>query len=251
MLAIAVLVQIGSASNRLASCLATCVSGSATCIGACMFAGPAAPFCMAACGAACVACEAQCADNHPARCFLDNVTVHVVEQGHEDLLRKVQDVETGEMVFTMVNGKSEPTEVLWNRRVAGTSDFLTFVVVAASGRSMEISVTDNHNLLVFRDGTTRVVQARDVHLGEVMRGAAARDISKMSHSFENVTIKAIRLAQHGYRNELITRHGTVMANGVHVTTICDDAYYARFADSESALKDWRRAHRTNATTPFR
>lgn len=153
----------------------------------------------------------------------------------------IQDVNPGTEVLTWIDGEYQLTKVVSNQRSAVTSGH--FVQVMAAGRRLQ--VTENHNVMVLRNGVSKMVQASNVLVGDVMWGVApfhaARSSSVPSYIAE-MAVEDIKYVQLPHKNELITEEGTVLANDMVVSTICDDASYEKYPDATAALAAWKFDH---------
>lgn len=174
-------------------------------------------------------------------CFADNTTVWAKVAGESFQEVPIQDVKPGVELLASVDDKPYLTKAVSNRRfTAATDAFLQFRF--ASGH---LRVTENHNMLVLRSGVSMIMQASDVLVGDVMLGMPPRHVAESSivpWHFSKATVEEVQDMQFPYKNQLITEHGTLLANNVVVSTICDEPSYEKYASASEALAAWKRDH---------
>jgi len=172
--------------------------------------------------------NSECLSYYSGGNSLHNDTSHCTENV------PVKDLRRGDVVLTMgANGEIQGTRVAANKRHEGSFSAIK-MTVSANGVATHLTVTTNHVVLVEREEqgivSQQLSQARDLALGDVVRisgrGAAVVD------GLEHVILE--------HKNELITMDGTVIANGVHVTTMCGE--YAKASDVASAIETWKHDH---------
>lgn len=172
--------------------------------------------------------NSECLSYYSGDNSLHNDTSHCTENV------PVKDLRRGDIVLTLgANGGVQGTRVAANKRHAGSFPAIK-MTVSANGVATPLTVTTNHVVLVEREkqgiDSQQLSQARDLALGDVVRirgrGAAVVD------GLEKVVLE--------HKNELITMDGTVIANGVHVTTMCGE--YAKAGSVASAIETWKHDH---------
>jgi len=203
------------------ACQAGCLSMGIAAVPGAVTAPVAGPFIIAAL----VACKAGCSLKHvaclngcsPLNCFADNTTVWMKASDGDGFQKvSIQDLKPGVELSTFVDGELHLTKVVSNKRVTATSDvFLQFGLAEKVG---PLRVTENHNMLVLREGISKMIQASDVLVGDVMLGLRPQ---------------ATHLSEEA---------GTLLANQCMVSSICDEPGYARYADASAALAAWKLDH---------
>jgi len=202
--------------------------------------------------AALVACKAGCSLKHvaclngcsPLKCFADNTTVWMKASDGDGFQKvSIQDLKPGVELSTFVDGELHLTKVVSNKRVTATSDvFLQFGLAEKVG---PLRVTENHNMLVLREGISKMIQASDVLVGDVMLG-----LRPQATHLSEATVVDIQYMQLPYKNELVTEAGTLLANQCMVSSICDEPGYARYADASAALAAWKLDHTFRVQCPM-
>lgn len=221
-------------------CLGVCVAVQTTCCAGCLAAMPLPPVfaaCLLTCAGAGVACQTSCHSRH-RNCFGDGTKVHELENG-KWLEKDVVDVEPGSSVLTLIDGQEQATKVVSNRRLQGAIDFVTLDVVDSCGFVRSLTVTGAHNMLVQEGGHLRMLPASELQIGS--RVATASCDGRLPNATTAV-VEGLERQELKHKNELITADGTVLANGVFVTTICDSKEYSHHPDAQSAIAAWRGAH---------
>jgi len=153
-------------------------------------------------------------------CFADNETVSDVSSGSV-VRRKVQDVAVGSKVLTMDAGNIIEVEVLKNERSYGLFPMLKFIVSEDESEDVApktLSVTLRHRMLVERGETLQAVEAHEVKVGDIMH-----TVSEVTGLQKKVRVVQITHDVHFHKNDLVTTHGTVLANGLHAGAFCADA----------------------------
>lgn len=153
--------------------------------------------------------------------------------------KDVADVEAGAMVRTLVDGEKAATKVVFNRRTASAQDFVTMQVVDACGHANELTVTSTHNMLVVEEGKLRIVAAAELQIDQRF---VTDSCDSSSGNATTAVIAGMERRQLSHHNELVTAHGTVLANDVLVTTICDIPEYSNYPDAESSIAAWQADH---------
>jgi len=103
------------------------------------------------------------------------------------------------------------------------------------GTLQELSVTEDHNMMVHREDKVELIPAK-----KVMPGDRLLVDRKFGASLGEVL--SVQSTMRSHKNKLVTEDGTVFANSIHATTICDGSDFLDFGDVEAALAAWRRMH---------
>lgn len=144
----------------------------------------------------------------------------------------VQDVKVGELVLTMsLDGKYDTTAVAVNQRHMGSTPYMNMTVKAASGNRSLLVTADHVMVANGHLPEPTLVKAKDLAVGAnvLVQGEG-----------HGVVVESYPVVL-DHKNSLVTVAGTVLANGVQVTTICDDALQGH-TDSRSALQAWQSLH---------
>jgi len=203
--------------------------------------GACAGFAPAAGTSGAAACASGCAAACIASCFDDNTSV-VVSNGSSVQTVAVQDVLAGQQIMTFSQGKPTMTEVIRNTREEGVYDFVE-IVASTSLEIYSLNVTAEHNtpryvdpLSFGEEGSAEVVLARNLNRGDLIA------VGRKTESIP-ARVLLVRPFQGNAKNILVTRSGTVVANNMFTTTICDgdEAIFNRSNFSVS-LAQWRQLH---------
>jgi hypothetical protein len=174
-------------------------------------------------------------------CFDVNTTVMVLEEGRR-LQKLVGDVRVGELVQTVSDdGQREMwTEVVGVEasNVSSLKGSFLFTELEVEDGS-KVTVTSDHGVLVreWESGSRaalRVLASKDIVEGEELVGWK-------SGEWRALKVKKSTLLKKSSKITLRTRSGTVLANGVLVSTLCGEAYDSGSGWSET-VKGWKEVH---------
>lgn len=183
--------------------------------------GVAIPAAAIPCYTACTACYITCVG---AAC-LDGSNLVATEHGH----KKVSDVERGDMVATFDDaGHITYTPVVRNVQNEGVVDFIE--VGLDDGKAFNATV--EHIVAVKRaTGAVEIEQSQHLRVGDVMVTSTAPAKVVTTRTFQQAT-----------RWTLATEAGSVLVNGVLMTTICDDSFPELPKNFSAAISLWRQQH---------
>lgn len=199
--------------------------------------GPAAgTACIAACFVTCpiggcAKCVGICAPAYA--CYDDNTTIDTTSG-----VKKIQDVEQGEHVLTIKDGKEHWSEVTLNMNIPVTvPGFFVAASDSVSGEEYKLHITASHNVPTVNDSgeflaldtalrggdgkksfehLAKVVVASDLEIGNIIQVMSA---NKKEVSLAEVS--SIQSMSLDSKNVLFTADGTVLANGVLTAASCD------------------------------
>ncbi|CAJ1377283.1 unnamed protein product [Effrenium voratum] len=211
------------------ACMATCLSG----VAAAVVVPPAG-----LAGAA--GCASVCATLCAPSCFADDTTLQLAELPRGSSAVKIGEVQTGKRVWTLQNGQPMPALVVENRSFG----FVELAVVS-EGMEVNITITEDHNMprlrrphpsASFSEEDLEVVLAKELMLGDMMAIHTPGGVSLG-------VLAGLRLVQKGVKHVLSTATGSVLANGVLSSTICDghEKVYNRSSWSMT-LQQWWAMH---------
>lgn len=225
-----------------ALCVAGCVGWA--CPGVVVTGGAATPAVIAACTAA---CAVPCATAGVATaCFSDDVFMTKIVNSSACPLGvptefdggacteqvPVHDVRIGDTVLTKdLDGKDLVTTVVHNKRHISETMHMNVSIETAKG-IRNLVVTADH-VMVTMNGYPPIptlVKAEHLTAGEVVlvQGEGRGVVVSVVHELLD------------HKNELVTAAGTVLANGVQVTTICADELIS--TDAQDVLSSWQSKH---------
>ncbi|KAF8159150.1 hypothetical protein B0H34DRAFT_702277 [Crassisporium funariophilum] len=185
----------------------------------------------------------------PPACFASDtaiatvVSVPNVGNSTQVLNRPISEVHVGDEVLTMVDGKQRTTRIVHNIHSKGDFDFFEFELVRAHPAAMghlqavstrKLKVTPQHSMLLvdaMGEGLY-FADAEDVRIGDKMKtgDGSAWQVSNIHQSRANE------------KYTLVTSEGSVLASGVLVSTICDEAV-GTGQKLDDVLPDWKSKHR--------
>lgn len=145
-------------------------------------------------------------------CFHRRTKVKVLEGG-KIVEKDIKDVKSGDMVLSQHGDKVKMVKVDRNEEVEGEFDFFVFKLKSSEGKSKELSVTENHIMIVYDEN------------GENMRLAKAKDIKQGEHFWTEDGLMEISEIQHekdDKKYNLVVEQGTIYASGVFVSSLCVD-----------------------------
>lgn len=223
--------------RRKENCIFACAATGTACIAGCtaasvaaVWSGPVAAagflLCTGACQATNVACMTTC--DNTENCFADNTTVFQRDSHGRYAEIFVQQVEPGAEVMAVAGDDFIWSKIMSNHRYVGNFDFTQF---SFHGAQEDLIVTNNHNMMVRKSGVVRIMQAADVSPGDVLPGHRG-----------DVEVQAVVHIPLPHKNALITESGTLVANSVQVSTLCDDPKYAQLETVAAAVQEWWRDH---------
>jgi len=144
----------------------------------------------------------------------------------------VRDVRIGDTVLTKdLDGKDLVTSVVHNKRHISKTMHMNVSIETAKG-IRNLVVTADHVMLTMNGypPIPTLVKAEHLTAGEVVlvQGEGRGVVVSVVHELLD------------HKNELVTAAGTVLANGVQVTTICADELIS--TDAQDALPSWQSKH---------
>lgn len=208
-----------------------------------------APGCVATGGALApgviAACASICAPWAAAVCFADDVTItKIVNASHcfsADVSAlggsclepmPVQAIQVDDAVLTRDDsGQYHRTTVIANQRHVGAVEHVNVTVGIGNGMR-NLVVTRDHVLLLYPQ---QLVLAKDLAVGDVV---------EVDHAIGlHGVVQEVGLVVLDHKNELVTEVGTVLANDIHVTTMClHSVDGVDPAQVEALTQSWRTSH---------
>lgn len=206
-------------------------------------AGPVCLACLATCFS-CGPCCLYCLASLCGVCFHDDTTMTKISEACVDLSVgemgpgcfakvPVMELAKGDAVLTQKDSQHQVTHVARNERHVGNVDGIQMEVALADGRR-QITTTANHVMIVYQDASLAAptfANARAVVVGDVVSvdGMPGR-------------VTSVHAVGMDHRNHLVTTDGTVLANGVLVTTMCEEYGGGAYNDVPATLASWQRNH---------
>ena len=157
-------------------------------------------------------------------CFNSNTTIYKIEDG------KIKDVPIYELKkndLVLANNQNKFTKVVKNVKSEGIFDYKQ--IILESGK--ELTITDEHVVIVLDDSLNK----------KVVRASNLREGKKMITLDGAEVIKKINDLKIKDKYILETMDGTVIANNIYVSTICDDMIDEKM-NADDLLKYWKNKH---------
>ena len=186
------------------------------CAGVCII--PFNPLCIACVLANCIVGPVATA------CFSSDTTISKLENG------KIKDVsiyELKENDLVLANNEHKFTKVFRNVKSEGIFDYIQ--IILESGK--ELTVTNEHGVIVLDDKSNkRVIKANNLKEGQILITLEGPEVIK---SISNLRIKDKYILE--------TLDGTVIANNIYVSTICDDVIDEKI-NADDLIQQWKNKH---------
>ena len=193
------------------------------------YAGPQAwMICMTACELACAssgpgfaACAAQCpgfcgAAN--ALCFSPKTQITVLEKGME-INRSIDKIQPGDLVKTLVKGRESWTKVTNNIVMKGETEIIEITLQNPRNYDhpdIKLSVTPLHGVISFENGLYIIDTAEKIVIGDQMKHESGKLLQ---------VVGVNKIKSNDGECNLATESGTVLADGVLVSTTYNNNYH--------------------------
>ena len=157
-------------------------------------------------------------------CFSPDTTISKLENGE---IKEVSIYELKENDLVLANNENKFTKVVRNVKSEGIFDYIQ--IILESGK--ELTVTNEHGVIVIdEESNRRVIKARNLREGQVMITLEGPEIIKR---INNLKIKDKYILE--------TLDGTVIANNIYVSTICDDMIDEKIK-ADDLIQHWKNKH---------
>ena len=129
--------------------------------------------------------------------------------------------------LVLANNENKFTKVVRNVKSEGIFDYIQ--IILESGK--ELTVTNEHGVIVIdEESNRRVIKARNLREGQVVITLEGPEIIKRKN---NLKIKDKYILE--------TLDGTVIANNIYVSTICDDMIDEKIK-ADDLIQHWKNKH---------
>jgi intein/homing endonuclease len=178
-------------------------------------------------------------------CFDVNTAMTVLQDG-QPVEKQVGDLRVGELVRTLSDDalREEWTEVVGVEETNGASVNTSFLFIELELEDgSKVTVTSDHGVLVHESASgsspdsrpvVRVVSSQDIVSGDKL-------VRWESGEWKALKVRKVTMIKKSSKITVRTRSGTVLANGVLVSTLCGDAYESGSEWSETAER-WKEMH---------
>lgn len=157
-------------------------------------------------------------------CFDSDTIIPKIENG---LIKNVPIYELKKNDLVLANKENKFTKVVRNVKSEGIFDYSQ--IILDSGK--ELTITNEHVVIVLDDESNkRVMRASNLRKGQKL---ITLDGPEMIKEINHLKIKD--------RYILETLDGTVIANNIYVSTICDDMVDEKI-NADDLLKKWKNKH---------
>ena len=158
-------------------------------------------------------------------CFNSDTKIYKMEYGQ---IKDVPIYELKKNDLVLANNENKFTRVVKNVKSEGIFDYKQ--IILESGK--ELTITDEHVVIILDDKSNkRVIRASNLREGQKVITLDGPEVIK---KINDLKIKD--------RYILETMDGTVIANNIYVSTICDDMIDEKM-NADDLLKNWKNNHR--------
>ena len=186
-----------------------------------------APLCVIPFNPACDACILALCVIGPitTACFSSDTKISTIEDGQ---IKEVSIYELKENDIVLANNEHKFTKVVRNVKSEGVFDYIQ--IILESGK--ELTVTNEHGVIVLDEKSNkRVIKANHLKEGQVLITLEGQEIIKR---INNLRIKDKYILE--------TLDGTVIANNIYVSTICDDVIDEEI-NADDLIQQWKNKHK--------
>ena len=157
-------------------------------------------------------------------CFSPDTTISKLENGE---IKEVSIYELKENDLVLANNENKFTKVVRNVKSEGIFDYIQIILESCK----ELTVTNEHGVIVIdEESNRRVIKARNLREGQVVITLEGPEIIKR---INNLKIKDKYILE--------TLDGTVIANNIYVSTICDDMIDEKIK-ADDLIQHWKNKH---------
>ena len=185
-----------------------------------------APLCVIPFNPACDACILALCVIGPitTACFSSDTKISKIEDGQ---IKDVSIYELKKNDLVLANNGNKLTKVVRNVKSEGIFNYTQ--IILESGK--ELTITNEHGVIVLDEKSNkRVIKAANLRKGQNL---ITLDGPEMIKNINNLQIKDKYILE--------TEDGTVIANNIYVSTICDDMIDEKI-NSDDLLKQWKDKH---------
>ena len=157
-------------------------------------------------------------------CFSSDTIFYKLEDGQ---VKKVLVHELKKNDLVISNNENKITKVVRNVKDKGIFNYIQ--IILESGE--ELKVTDEHGVIVIEDESNRrVLKANNLREGQKL---ITFEGPKAIKTINNLNLKDKYILE--------TLDGTVIANGIYISTICENMINEKI-DADDLIKDWKNKH---------
>ena len=185
-----------------------------------------APLCVIPFNPACDACILALCVIGPitTACFSSDTTISKIEEGY---IKNVPIYDLKENDIVLANNENKLTKIVRNVKSEGLFDFTQIILESKK----VLTVTNEHGIIVLDDKLNK----------KIIRADNLKDGQKLITLKGTEVIKKINNLKLKDKYILETSDGTVIANNIYVSTICDDMIDEKI-NSDDLIKQWKNKH---------
>ena len=158
-------------------------------------------------------------------CFSSDTIISKIEDGQ---IKKVSIEELKANDLVLSNNENQFTKVVRNVKAKGIFDYTQ--IILESGK--QLTITNEHGVIVLdEESNKRIMMANNLREGQKLITLEGPEVIK---KINNLQIKDKYILE--------TEDGTVIANNIYVSTICDDMIDETM-NSDDLLKIWKVKHK--------
>ena len=185
-----------------------------------------APLCVIPFNPACDACILALCVIGPitTACFSPDTKISTIEDGQ---IKDVSIYELKKNDLVLANNGNKLTKVVRNVKSEGIFNYTQ--IILESGK--KLTITNEHGVIVLdKETNKKVIKAANLREGQKLITLKGPEMIK---NINNLQIKDKYILE--------TEDGTVIANNIYVSTICDDMIDEKI-NSDDLLKQWKNKH---------
>ena len=186
-----------------------------------------APVCIFPLSPVCLACVITNCVVGPilTTCFSSDTIISKIEDGQ---IKKVSIEELKANDLVLSNNENQFTKVVRNVKAKGIFDYTQ--IILESGK--QLTITNEHGVIILdEESNKRIMMANNLREGQKLITLEGPEVIK---KINNLQIKDKYILE--------TEDGTVIANNIYVSTICDDMIDETM-NSDDLLKIWKVKHK--------
>ena len=185
-----------------------------------------APLCVIPFNPACDACILALCVIGPitTACFSSDTTISKIEEGY---IKNVPIYDLKENDIVLANNENKLTKIVRNVKSEGLFDFTQIILESKK----VLTVTNEHGIIVLDDKLNKkIIRADNLKEGQKLITLKGTEVIK---KINNLKLKDKYILE--------TSDGTVIANNIYVSTICDDMIDEKIY-SDDLIKQWKNKH---------
>ena len=185
-----------------------------------------APLCVIPFNPACDACILALCVIGPitTACFSSATTISKIEEGY---IKNVPIYDLKENDIVLANNENKLTKIVRNVKSEGLFDFTQIILESKK----VLTVTNEHGIIVLDDKLNKkIIRADNLKEGQKLITLKGTEVIK---KINNLKLKDKYILE--------TSDGTVIANNIYVSTICDDMIDEKI-NSDDLIKQWKNKH---------